>query len=463
MHKNPNCACKVCTETRKKRSNINWSKQDTQDAIEFHWNTFSLQSKEFILKNQRDMTLRKLTSFWSAPQQKDSTGFGVASSLCGTSWFIALNYLAVDKVAEAKALILNGAFLHQCCITSIDGIVKMCKETPTFNDEIVRKHFPYFRDGFYANMSRASMDKYLNKKLTVENQRVMAFASQKAKGAVTDYIDQISSDWQSLAFSQKYKRRNSVKNGEEDQIEIIFADENGEHKFCIGSSMTMKSLFNEYADEVGISLRSIRLTYDGKNLFLSSVGSKTPSELGMKDLDVIHVKSSSLMLEDEVTEVPSAASVKKDAKKNRPVRKGKVKGKRKDKSILTNYNSKDECKIKHSKALTLLFEEADPKFKEIRMKLIARGLERCQRKIKVQAPLPCIDAPVSNPPTEGLGGKAGTSAYVIQVGEVQNLHKVIKPSRRRSLGYEVPQAVTVDLHGCTRGEALLRLDVGLPE
>ena len=113
-----------------------------------------------------------------------------------------------------------------------------------------------------------------------------------------------------------------------------------------------------------------------------------------------------------------------------------------------------------------MFEEADPKFKEIRQKLDSQILQSCEKKDKTkmfQADLPVH--PVPNPPMDGLGGKAGKSRFTVLDGDVNNLYKISKPSTRRNLGCQNPHTtgITLDLHGCTRGEALTKLDSGLLE
>ncbi|KAL7523690.1 hypothetical protein ACHAXR_000289 [Thalassiosira sp. AJA248-18] len=60
------------------------------------------------------------------------------------------------------------------------------------------------------------------------------------------------------------------------------------------------------------------------------------------------------------------------------------------------------------------------------------------------------------------GGKAGKSHYTIHVGEVENLYKTTKPN---AMLVSHPSASapleTLDLHGCTREEALTKLDESL--
>merc|ERR1712029_988410 len=64
---------------------------------------------------------------------------------------------------------------------------------------------------------------------------------------------------------------------------------------------------------------------------------------------------------------------------------------------------------------------------------------------------------------ERLGEKAGKSHYVVNVGEVQNLYKTKKPSavapsQRAESADPLP---ALDLHGCTKAEALAKLDKSL--
>ena len=118
-HKNPNCKCHSCLEMRSATSKTfgHRSYQDVQDAIDYHWKTLSEEVKVFLMENPSEMNLRKLLDFWTSPHQIECTGGKIAASMCGSSWYLALNYICIGKLMEAKALILNGAFLHQCCVS----------------------------------------------------------------------------------------------------------------------------------------------------------------------------------------------------------------------------------------------------------------------------------------------------------------------------------------------------------
>ena len=60
-------------------------------------------------------------------------------------------------------------------------------------------------------------------------------------------------------------------------------------------------------------------------------------------------------------------------------------------------------------------------------------------------------------PRTGVGGRVGRSNFVVQVGEVQNLYKTTKSSTLAS--HQSQSSVpTLDLHGCTREEAIAELN-----
>ena len=68
---------------------------------------------------------------------------------------------------------------------------------------------------------------------------------------------------------------------------------------------------------------------------------------------------------------------------------------------------------------------------------------------------------VDNPLDDGqLGGKAGKTQFIIQVGEVSNLYKTTKSSSA-SRGRRQDDTL-IDLHGLTSEEAIYRLDKHLP-
>jgi hypothetical protein len=61
----------------------------------------------------------------------------------------------------------------------------------------------------------------------------------------------------------------------------------------------------------------------------------------------------------------------------------------------------------------------------------------------------------------GVGGKAGRSHFVVMVGKVQNLYKTTKLSVLASSHQNQSSIPTLDLHGCSREEAITKLNESL--
>ena len=66
---------------------------------------------------------------------------------------------------------------------------------------------------------------------------------------------------------------------------------------------------------------------------------------------------------------------------------------------------------------------------------------------------------------DGIGGKAGKTSFVVQVGEVNNLYKSSKLLIHHGNALKELRPIVVDLHlhGLTRDQALSKLDECLPE
>jgi len=284
-------------------------------------------------------------------------------------------------------------------------------------------------------------------------------------GNVMQYVDEIGDGWRDS--STRRRQKPSSKTSTETQIQLIIVGDTNEgerHSFIIGSSTTLKTLFNDYAEKRGDSLRSLRFSYGGKTLFLSSVGNKTPDELNMQDQDVIIVHGTNASPEKNrgSTNDKNTLAPKKVKTINNSTRKTKGKGKTKKQSIKQEEPVKiktlEEYKAQHSNILSKLHEEVHPHLKEIRTRLNALELERQPRKQKRKKKgktkiKHCVDNQAL--PNSGIGGKAGKPYFIVQVGEVQNLYKTTKPSQKS------PCSATLDLHGCTREEALVKLDENL--
>ena len=107
-------------------------------------------------------------------------------------------------------------------------------------------------------------------------------------------MDSISTEWQKNSPSSNTNRSNHSRIGQEKDEEMICIvlrdeDNNEEKKVQIGYSTTLKSLFIDYAEARDSSPRSLRFSYKGRALFLSSAKNKTPEQMGTKDRDIITV------------------------------------------------------------------------------------------------------------------------------------------------------------------------------
>ena len=261
----------------------------------------------------------------------------------------------------------------------------------------------------------------------------------------------------------------SAPQEDNEEISIKFVDEqsqeqqDGEVSIKITKSTQLKIPFNQYAEGRRSSLRSFRFVYGGSTLFLSSVGKQTPIDLGMEDGDVITVINLEASKEAEKPFVAKVASKQKKKSSSKKRTKGKQKKKRASQPLVIQQ-TEVELKVKHSKLLGRVHEQAESQFKLIRQHLNNLVLERSKPKSKKKknnkAPLQPISQVVNTTPSSiGLGGKAGKTHYTIQVGEVSNLYKTSK--RRRSRSPPTNQ-LKIDLHGLTRQESIKSLDDSLP-
>ena len=101
------------------------SVQNIQEVIDRTWLYIPIEAKAFLferIKSRRYCGFHELAEFWSSPSVIEYTRgdiTGRSGSVCGASWFIALNYLKLGKVQDARVLTLNGSFLHQCTVSII--------------------------------------------------------------------------------------------------------------------------------------------------------------------------------------------------------------------------------------------------------------------------------------------------------------------------------------------------------
>ena len=192
--------------------------------------------------------------------------------------------------------------------------------------------------------------------------------------------------------------------------------------------------------------------------------------LNLKDPNAVRSLGRQLLLLAEkmnvasLEEAPPATSNKEKKRTN----KNKANGKARSTVLAPQRETLEDCKIRHSQLLSKVFEQADPIFKKMRQKILNLSLECTLPKDKKKRAAKGeeeVEA-VNNPGSDGLGGKAGKSRYIVLVGEVDNLYKTGKSRRggrnNNNQASQQQKTVTVDLHGCTQVEALAKLGEGLP-
>jgi hypothetical protein len=322
-------------------------------------------------------------------------------------------------------------------------------------DKISEVQLPYFCAGFDAIRSSYAMYSFLTRMLPREYQQMLAsFCNMGSKNRMMNFVGNVDQDWQERNSLKSSLSHSIQSNSSDDTMTLVIGDDS----FQACPSKPLKAIFNDYADKNSVSLKTLRFSYAGKTLFLSTVGKKSPDELGMTDNDSIEVHSAEVAAPSNETQESHEAKKKSVTKKHKKAR-GKSKKPKKDTYRLKVVKSDEEHKEDHSLMLTKLFEEANPRFKVIRQQLDALNLFKQQPKTKVQTKTlsqicPCSK---SNPTSEGVGGKAGKTHFVVNVGEVSNLYKSSKSIHNVSS----PSSSIIDLHGCSRAEAIFRLNAGL--
>lgn len=191
--------------------------------------------------------------------------------------------------------------------------------------------------------------------------------------------------------------------------------------------------------------------------------------MGMKHMDMITVTNTkaSNRKQDEKKPVPQPKAQLKRKTSNAGKGKQEKKQSAAQKPISLPDNGRESDKFVHSKLLTKVFEEMQPKLKIIRQQLNDLTLVRQNSKTKNSSAhkktLREKPIGVPNPSLIGTAGKAGRVSFVVNVGRVENLYKTSKRRGRRSGGAKKPSMAIIDLHGCTKTDALARLGTSLKE
>jgi hypothetical protein len=273
------------------------------------------------------------------------------------------------------------------------------------------------------------------------------------------YVDFVANDWGRTSVSSSKKHRCSDQDEDTTEIKVILSnkDDGIDSQKNISVSSTLKTLFNDYADECGVSLRSLRFSFNGGMLFLSTAGNKTAKALGIEDGDVIEVSTvNSTGKENQSPEVASPSKCGRKEKKRASVLKATQTKKVRQSSVVFNPETDRQ---RHSKMLTKVLDEMEVHLKVIRQN-INESMLLCQksktRRLSSRKSLDVSSSVVFNPSMTGLGGKAGRTSFSVNVGRVENLYKTSK--RDKFTNASKATLAKIDLHGCTQEEALERLN-----
>ena len=155
----------------------------------------------------------------------------------------------------------------------------------------------------------------------------------------------------------------------------------------------------------------------------------------------------------------SRKKVKDNLAKKQKVRKNK--GRNRSSSTYDTANEEEKFRSLHSKSITLVHEEAENTFKSIRQRLNNLHLERSEPKVRSTRKKVPMQSMANLLPSEGLEDKAVTSQFIVHVGEVSNLYKSTKPSKKKHQSGN--GSIAIDLHGMSRDVALQTLDEQLPK
>jgi len=340
---------------------------------------------------------------------------------------------------------------------------------------------PCITDGLRAIATPDTMSAFLRSHVSADYQRRMSFATQttQSKKKVQDYVSQIGSDWSSGGDGKKNKarqRRASVDSNPADSfIDIKFVDGSSEEETIMryGLSLPLKSLFKKYTEDRNLSLRQLRFTYEGRTLFLSSVGNKTPQDMGMKEgVSILVINNNAAAQrrdekkEEEVGSSYSSDESKENSKLKKP-RGGSKKGKKPRNRRASwagpeTIGEAERHKLQHSKQLSHVFSEVAPQFEQIRQRLNALNLTCTPPKVKKgKKKLPASPVDVTLPlvhNTEGVGGKVGVPFYAVHVGAPENLYNT-----KKNTSLQGQKPISIDLHGLTKQQAISELDAKLPQ
>ena len=353
-----------------------------------------------------------------------------------------------DKIHQAKVILLTASLLRQM---EASDIIELFKEE-MIEPAAIKEEYPILYEGYNATQSKATMESHiLLSGFDVEEKDpaidLIVIGSDGSRDELHTFPDTTLRE----LIGESWLRP-------KDKLNLRFlrlsAARLKHSPFCLSPLEFYKSMKNKPKSV-------FRVKYMGKTMFLSSSGNTSLHQLKITHrsfITLVEVKPPS-----QSTNAPVAKKDKQVSTKNignKSTKKGGKKSKKKRREG-NNYENKghDHFKVEHSKRMSLVFEEVDAKFKDIRTRLGSLVLKNMRPKDKDKSALRKRDSSgiKLDLPPEGVGGKAGKVLFPLLVGEVENLYVSTKKGNKQNL-----ITLSVDLHGCSGEDAIKILDRQLP-
>jgi hypothetical protein len=231
-----------------------------------------------LADTDQDMDLHKLIVFWA-----DHLILSTPSNTCslrGNSWSLALKYLEIGKSRTARNLLLNGSFLQEAFHNPMLRIMVSLRSGQV-------SFLPRYEVAKKACESLTTLQLFLERSTPLEYCNLNTFGIENN---MNDIVSCVSNNWQE-GKGMASNGRLGLSRADTRVICIVLMDEYTEEKVKIeiGRLAALKSMFNNYAEAVEMSLRSLCFSYKGTALFLSLAKNMTPDQLDMNDLDTIMV------------------------------------------------------------------------------------------------------------------------------------------------------------------------------
>ncbi|KAL7550575.1 hypothetical protein ACHAWF_013790 [Thalassiosira exigua] len=375
------------------------------------------------------------------------------------SLVLAANFLLEDKANEAVHLILYSAIIDECCARGPDYMKRFWGAYPDSSAEFLSANFYSFHCVLESTNTWETMCKRLKESVHfIPQDAAKLLGSTLEKIEAKDIKGGSIHSLRTKPFHETNFVNINIGNG------LDFSSRRYYKNTSISWLVKYHAVESSCISGLENTCKSFRVSHKENTIFLSSSGKKTLAELGIDDGDDILING----LEDQSSSVPAhKESSRKDRHKKNNKKKSTTKSAKKKRAKKTQPSapvlSEEEIMKKnrqlHSRALSNVFDELRPCLKVIRNKLnelnIKKSAPKSPTKVQKRGSTSHHDGDISGMFNEkiGVGGKAGKVLYPILVGEPANLYKPMK---------RVNVLEIIDLHGCTKEDALSKLDNILP-